>query len=240
MMYINDYDDKYPNSQRNPTLAEDPVGDHPVPWHYVVNPYVKNGNDSSFVDLGTTEMVGGVWNCPDFPSQKNSRDYGINIHLAGDMSDDAHFDYGPGPYDSITEGQVTAVASKVLIVEKGYMGTATGTGTDTIDWADAKFLTIEWAWAGGNGFDLSLPARADTDEDNQESPWPWSGSEMRFRHNTMTNIVWADGHVKTSKLGPFGGSKGWCTYLYNPTTSPSWYPYQTGDMPSNLCAAYGN
>jgi prepilin-type processing-associated H-X9-DG protein len=229
MMYLNDYDDMYPQAQRSPTVDERGTGSYiPVPWHWVVNPYVKNGDKTATVNTGRLEVKGGLWNCPSFPDQKQPRQYGINVHIAGDMSDYGYNDFG-AQYGSVVQTAITSVANKILIGEKGYMGAATGSGTDTRDFSDVKLMTLQWAWKSNNGYDLSLAKRADTDNDKQSNTWPWAAIMPRFRHAGTSNVVFADGHAKGIKMGLLGGANGWCKYLYQngPVTAQwgsTWYP----------------
>ncbi len=232
IMYLGDSDDMYPNTQRKPTLDEDATGATPVPWHNVVNPYVKNGNKTVTSGTGKNEIVGGVWNCPTSPDQKQPRQYGLNVHIGGDTSQFAGNDFGT-TYGSISQTAINAPASKVLLGEKGYMGGATGTGTDTKDWSEAKLMTLQWAW-NTNNFDLSQAKRADQDNDKQGNPWPWAGAMPRFRHGGSSNhdgvstMAFADGHAKAMKLGMLGGAGGWCKYLYQSGSVTAaygtWYP----------------
>lgn len=232
MMYLNDYDDMYPSSQRSPTVDELGGGSYtPVPWHYVVNPYVKNGDKTSTVNTGRLEVKGGLWNCPSFPNQNLPRQYGINVHIAGDMSNYGYNDFG-ALYGSVTQTQISSVANKVLVAEKGYMG---GDTAAMQDFTDVKLMTLQWAW-NANSFDLSQAKRADRDNDAQSNPWPWAAIMPRFRHAGSSNVVFADGHAKSVKLGLFGGAGGWCKYLYQdgPVTSQwgTWYPSAGGGIPS--------
>lgn len=199
---------------------------------------MKNGSTNNEVTLGTQEMVGGIWNCPDFPNQTVPRQYGINMHLAGDPTGNS--DFG-SPYTSISQTALNNVANKVLIVEKGYMGQATGVSPDTTDFQLAQFEAVEWGWAPGN-FNLSLAQRADNDTDNTSKTYPWSNGMPRFRHNGISNFIYADGHAKGTKLGALGGVSGWCKYLYTaPNGAPSWYPYDAGPFTAATgCSAYDN
>ena len=243
MMYSGDSDDLYPLAQRRPDLSEDPTGVSPVPWQTLVNPYVKNGNKANSATLGNNELTGGVWSCPDFPDQKVARQFGINQHIAGDGS---QFNDLTGV--SVSQTGLNGVASKVLVVEKGYMGGAPNSGSDTKDWQDVKFTAVEWGWANGN-FDLSSPKRADQDNDKQTNPYPWAGSMPRFRHSASSNnhdgtsnFVYADGHAKGTKLGQLGGVTGWCKYLFATNGGlPDWYPYDSGSLTHAAgCGAYEN
>jgi len=229
MMYINDYDDTYPLCQRSPTLDEQGTGSYiPVPWMWVVNPYIKNGNQTATANSGRLELVGGVWNCPSFPVQLEPRQFGINVHLSGDMSNYGYNDFG-AQYASISESTVSAVADKVLVGEHGNMG-GQPAGQD---FNDVKLMTLEWAW-DANGFDLSEATRADNDTDSESSPWPWSGIMPRFRHSKTSDVAFADGHSKSIHLGMLGGASGWCKYLYQTGTVSAqwgnWYPQIAGGI----------
>ena len=237
MMYSNDYDDVYTVVQRMGNLQEDPA-QLGIPWQTLVNPYVKNGdNQKNDPTLGTNEMVGGVWNCPDFPNQTVSRQYGINMHIAGDPTQWSDF----GPYNSNSQTSLSNPASKVLIVEKGYMGGATGVGGDTVDFQLAQFEAVEWGWAPGN-FDLQMAIRADNDTDNEAQAYPWSNGMPRFRHNKISNFIYSDGHAKGSQIGMLGGVNGWCKYLFaTPNGAPGWYPYDSGPFVASVgCGQYEN
>jgi len=242
MMYLNDNEDVYPLAQRSPSMDEYSGTDYtPVPWNYVVNPYVKNGDKTATVNTGKLEVAGGVWNCPSFPNQKQPRQYGINVHLAGDMSNYGYNDFG-ALYPSQAQTSINSVANKVLIAEKGYMGGASGSGTDTTDWSDVKLMTLEWGWSNGN-FNLSSAKRADIDNDSQKNSWPWAAIMPRFRHSGTSNMAFADGHAKGTKMGMLGGAAGWCKYLYQGGTMPSWYPYPSGDITgtnSTACTPWDN
>jgi prepilin-type N-terminal cleavage/methylation domain-containing protein/prepilin-type processing-associated H-X9-DG protein len=245
MMYAQDYDEVFPLAQRSPGAGEiaaagpTPPGGNPasspVSWQWVVNPYIKNGNRAATANTGVLELAGGVWNCPDFPEQGMPRQYGINVHMAGDMSQYGYNDFG-AQYASATMAQVKTPASKILVAEKGYMGAATGSGTDTTDFSDVKLMTLQWGWASNN-FDLSQVKRANTDNDKQANAWPWASIMPRFRHNNTCNVIFADGHAKAIQMGMLGGASGWCKYLYQegPVTTQwgnTWYPQQGNGIPT--------
>lgn len=241
LMYLNDTDDMYPLAQRSPGLDENTGTYTPVPWTYVVNPYVKNGDKTATTNTGKLEVSGGVWNCPSFPAQKQPRQYGVNVHVMGDTSNYGYNDFG-ALYGSITQTQISAVASKILYSEKGYMG---GNGANS-DFSDVKLMTLEWAWANG-GFDGSQARRADNDSDSFSSPWPWSAIMPRFRHAKNANMGFADGHAKSMTVGALSGAQGWCRYLYQTGTVSSaygnWYPYPSGQVTTtgpNACATWDN
>ena len=209
MMYVQDYDETFPLAQRTPADGEvaaagpTPENGNPntVPWQWVVNPYVKNGSKTAS-GIGDLELAGGVWSCPSFPVTSQPREYGVNVHIMGDVSQYGYNDFG-AQYQSTTLSRIKSPASKILVGEKGYMGAATNSGGDTTDWSDVKLMTLQWAW-DANNFDLSQAKRADTDNDKQGNAWPWAGIMPRFRHSGTSNVIFADGHVKAIHLGQLG------------------------------------
>ncbi len=236
MQYTQDNDEFYPLAQRDASAGEiasmpGATAADPITWQWAVNPYVKNGNKTASANTGHFELTGGVWNCPDFPVQDASRQYGINVHMAGDVSQYGPNDFG-ARYPSATLAQVISPASKILVGEKGYLG---GDPTKK-DFSDVKLMTLQWAWHKNN-FDLSEATRADQDNDSQSNTWPWSSIMPRFRHNNTCNVIFADGHVKAIQMGMLAGPSGWCKYLYNngPVTSQwgsSWYPQMENGIPA--------
>jgi len=229
LQYVQDSDEVYPLLQRDANSAEITAASatpgSPVSWQWAINPYVKNGKQTPTAAVGSFEMSGGVWNCPSFPHQDGVRQYGMNDSIAGDMSVYAWGNNYGVQYSSATLAQISTPSSKVIVVEKGYM---------TNNFSDARFTAMEWNW-GNNNFDGSQAKRADNDTDDFSKPYPWSGLMPRFRHQTGSNVVFCDGHVKAIHLGTLSGPENWCRYIYGPAQdnnpySSGWYPYPNGGV----------
>ncbi len=243
--YVQDYDETFPLLQRDPTPAEVAgekailgaayVDGSPVSWQWVVNPYVKNGAATSSKNTGSFELTGGVWNCPDFPHQNASRQYGMNEGIAGDETS-LYSTQGSinVPYHSAILAEIPNPSDKILIAEKGYLGGSTVNN----DFSDVRIDTAEWVWLGpNNNFDTSEPQAHDNDTDRsyQDTPpgvYPISSTMPRFRHNGLCNMTFCDGHVKAIRMAQLAGVSGWCKYLYGPamTDGASWFPYPAGPL----------
>ncbi|BDI33697.1 hypothetical protein CCAX7_57480 [Capsulimonas corticalis] len=246
MQYCQDYDETYPLVQRASDAGDwaavpGSSASDPISWQWAVNPYVKNGGATSSANTGHFELTGGVWNCPDFPVQNASRQYGINEGIGGDESSYAWSGNIGVQYPSATMAQIVNPSDKILIAEKGYMG-ANGSQKD---WSDVRFASVEWAWADG-GFDLRQARKADSDNGSFASG-PFSAQMPRFRHNGSCNMVFADGHVKAIRMASLAGAAGWCKYIFGPAQDNSpygvsnWYPYASGAITSsgpNACDAW--
>jgi len=257
LQYVEDYDEHFPNGQRDANAGEvaaEPGSAsiaHPaIPWQYEVNPYVKNGTNK-FTDMGAWELAGGVWACPDFPSVI-PREYGINNQIAGDESWFAGASgYNWGRWDSVSDAAIGSPSNVLLVGEHGYEGAAPATGGGIVrDWQDVFIITNLYAWLTGAspdniGADATLVNSANTDTGTGQVGVP-AGSELggfagqmpRFRHTNLTNVLYADGHVKATKLGDLVGEENWCTKLYvlnstEPGTVQGWYPYGV-----NNCTQY--
>ncbi len=227
--YTQDSDETFPLIQRDASADEvaaypGATTADPFTWQVAVNPYVKTGSKTASANTGRIELTGGVWNCPDFPVQNASRQYGLNESIGGDES---HYAVGNNigtKYPSAMLSEIRNPSDKILVAEKGVMGA----DPTEPDWSDVRLTTIEWAWANGN-FDLSEPASADTDQ-GAFSKFPLAAQMPRFRHNSTSNFLFCDGHVKALRLATLGGVSGWCKYLYGPelSKSQSWYPYSSG------------
>jgi len=245
LQYVQDNDEIFPLVQRDANPAEiaavpGATAADPVTWQWQIQPYVKNGHQTSTLHTGAFEEVSGMWNCPSFPIQSTPREYGMNEDIGGDMSQYAWSGNIGVQYPSCNVSQISNPADVLLVGEHGM--TKQG-------WEDVRITADEWNWIGTAGFDLTKLIRADNDTDDETNTaiYPWSGCELRFRHQGTTNVLFSDGHAKAVKYGFFAGAQGWCQHIKGAAMDDSpygvkyWYPY-TGNgitvAPPNGCVQW--
>jgi prepilin-type processing-associated H-X9-DG protein/prepilin-type N-terminal cleavage/methylation domain-containing protein len=224
MQYVQDYDETFPLHQRAASQGEPtPTGGTAtttdvVPWYWVVNPYIKNGTPAGYdPNLGKFDLKGGVFSCPSFP-MATARNYGLSDSIAGE----APFPWNGYTFTpSLTLSAIQNTSDKVLMAEKGMFSGS--------DWAEPKFYSAEWAYLSWAGEDLG----ADNDAGSW-SYWPFSPDMPRYRHQSTTNLLFCDGHVKALHRGVFDDPANFCKYLYTyPNDQYNYQPYPPA--PSN-CA----
>jgi prepilin-type N-terminal cleavage/methylation domain len=249
LQYVQDYDETYPLKERNAAGSElqqitnngGTIGaDNPVTWHFSVNPYVKNGQQAVFNPwLGGLEMEGGIWHCPSYPVQK-PREYAANNHI---IAGEGAFSWnGNTPSPSAALAVINSPANKVLVVEVGYLGNDPDEQRRQMGYAN--FCAEQWCYADAGPSDTSLRDLTNESDNGIYDNWPQSSIVPRYRHNRTTNVLYADGHVKSVARGNLSGFANWCSQIYvNSGVGPSaqdWYPYN-GTNPTNgpgVCAQY--
>ncbi len=196
MQYTQDSDEAYPAS----------VDINYLQWYDAIQPYIKNGDAFG----GHVYGGGGVFHCPDFPSNDQGQQYGCSDGLF--VSDYGLTAATARPPWHI--GIVDAPAEKIMIAEKGLNGAT---------WGYETFLSMQGWWATSvltNGqYDpakdnSSIGVTPNMDRDNNppgNTPWE-GGRTVRYRHNNTTNVLFCDGHVKSMVKG----SIKWYKNIYIP------------------------
>jgi len=210
MMYIQDYDERFPNNQYD-ALAPGGVPDDASLrfWTDFLYPYIKNGDRSpdgygGMITWGSQ----GVFICPSNPKPGQGVNYGAHFML---MPDGA-VSWQPVPTTPPTLAVLDKPADTVLMVE---------TGVNDASWAWGMIYPYEDLWTDtvGNppgsvdGVHLDL-INGDCDAASEEPGGTWGGcgTYPRYRHANHTNVIWADGHVKTVARGGLN----WYKNLYIP------------------------
>jgi len=214
LQYVEDYDETFPMSQYYDTSG------NPIDWPEAIYPYVKNGQGAVYAS-GATEHngQGGIFACPSFPVNQ-AENYGISncISRLG----------APNVPTTATIGAVDAPSNEVALVEKGAASTADGSGgpnfeTDQPYWAGYIACTGTGGTCTANDL-ATLPENHndlafDFDEAPNSGPhsaaavpYPWPGVMPRYRHQTHTNVLFIDGHVKAIAKGQLS----WGQNIYIP------------------------
>jgi prepilin-type N-terminal cleavage/methylation domain-containing protein/prepilin-type processing-associated H-X9-DG protein len=216
LQYEQDYDENYPQS----------VDGSYQYWENAVQPYIKNGDTYQ----GEAYGRGGVWNCPSWPD-----DYGQGQKYgASDGLFVSNYGVSPGQArSSWSNAVIDAPADKILIVEKGRNGAS---------WGYETFLTLQGWWATSvltngvydpNKDNSSISIQPGYDRDlspSSPNPTAWEGPRtIRYRHNGVANVIFADGHAK----GMTRGSIKWYQNVYIPTVYQANVAQQYSWAPSN-------
>jgi len=226
MMYIEDYDETFPQGQYLWNTANTPQ----FTWADVVYPYTKQGSTWTDASGNTHHSAeGGVYRCPSFPSNQ-----AFELSPSYDAAPD-----GSAPWNGWTSqappslAEIQLPAQKIYLVEKGQNNESSGWLVWTPwewDWTD---------WIGGDPPTNPSPKHLDLDQSlnhdcdlpitspNTWSSWAQCGMLPRYRHTKSTNVAFFDGHVKSMAHGSIdwyknvfqciGYAKDWC--------GQGWYPY---------------
>jgi prepilin-type N-terminal cleavage/methylation domain-containing protein/prepilin-type processing-associated H-X9-DG protein len=237
LMYVQDYDEKYPENQYYYADATQAGGSRRVTWADMVFPYIKNGElhmDNNHVLI---QGKGGIWHCPSFPSDQDFN-YGIDINAFPDGS----ASWNPNPLPVIGLAAIDAPADRLMILEKGqnanhvnfdtydgsewnWVDTSSpgcsttpgkdGAGADTYCHADVTrgpggiAVTSGTITAPDHDCDLAITADAN---DDWISPWDSCNLSIRYRHTGTGNVVFQDGHAKAMNKGRLN----WWRNIYIP------------------------
>lgn len=206
MQYVQDYDEKYPMNEYN----EPAIGNWHT-WGKDVQPYLKSGQSLNGGG-GWQPAAGGIFRCPSFPVEEEYN-YGIHpdiIRTGGNM------DWSPATVTVASMASIENPASIILIADKGSNGGQAG-------WASKWFYAAEWFYLNTvgsnppstqqrNNTDLTL---GDCDSPGGTSVFNCTAS-IRYRHNGVANLAYADGHAKALIRGRLS----WYDNLYVPALMP--------------------
>jgi prepilin-type N-terminal cleavage/methylation domain-containing protein/prepilin-type processing-associated H-X9-DG protein len=227
--YISDYDETYPPDQYNNHDPVDGSNDW-LPWMGLINPYLKNGNMTTYKDGYTTTYGNtGVFQCPSYPVAGQSGNYGVRYDImpdgnqyGGTLGTDSNTGLPTVYGNDLIFYKLSAVPTPgdtVILYEKGaYAQTGGSLNGNIINWK-----AIQWWWAPSglmtNGqYDRSKDQHedlvfGDCDEPNiahASNDGVHNGNmntDMdcsdfpRYRHNGAANFLYADGHVKSLAKG---------------------------------------
>ncbi|MES2459257.1 MAG: DUF1559 domain-containing protein [Armatimonadota bacterium] len=194
MMYVQDYDEVYPMNQY--TVQATRVK---YDWPELLYAYVKSGNRT----IGNLNWgVGGIYDCPSFPVDGQTHNYGLHYDVFPDGSSPWN-GYRADPTTALAD--ISAPADKILIMEKGVNDTWWGFGCFNPweeEWTD--YVNKDGSRADQSAhYELDQSRNHDCDYTNLTGPGTWGGcgTMPRFRHNGTVNVVFGDGHAKAMARG---------------------------------------
>lgn len=219
MMYAQDYDETYPMSESGGA-----AGIPQRSWHLMVYPYIKNGENQVSATTGHLASSSGIFRCPSHPDETQDSHYGAHMELFRN-------NYGTGNEPAHALSVVDEPADKIIVVEKGR---------NDADWSFVFFSSWQWDWVGsvrdyskpGKVVDPTKDGSPEAIKDDCDYPantgptWAGCGMMPRYRHNGMTNVIFADGHAKAMAKGAIK----WGKNIFIPgipagPTNEDWYPY---------------
>ncbi len=198
MMYAEDFDENY-----NPSEVSLSGGGNFVTgydWTFVVNPYIKNGNNQALPTGGRNIQgyAGGIYACPSALRQRQQDQFVLRCDVfpvwynnGGPLSANAS-----GPARS--EAAIDAPANRIAFWEAG------SNGFDTNNFGP-YYPMDGWAWYSGYAYGSGdfLGATKDCDEPagTEGGGFQSCNTLPRYRHNSTTNVTYLDGHVKSKHKG---------------------------------------
>ncbi|BDI33699.1 hypothetical protein CCAX7_57500 [Capsulimonas corticalis] len=214
MQYLQDYDGNYPMVYA--AYSSDNGAFGATGADVQLQPYIKNGAQ---VANNNGNLYGGVWSCPSAAIPNQTSHY----HFRQDLFS-ASWTIGNSGFASGNETMVGAPANKIMMIEGGMQGK-----TATQNSVGIQFYTDIWAgWddfgkAHSDGSDIN-PGRHDCDIQGAPAGG-WDSCELfpRYRHTSMANFLFLDGHVKAKRKG----SLNWYRDIFigrmdEGTASPGW------------------
>ena len=229
MQYVQDYDETFPRMVIYPAPA--PRASWAVPtWQDFVGPYVKNGTiavpwastDGSLVTLTS----GGIWNCPSQPDENARTVYGGNNSLFTYEVQGNTASNPPAsqiPIEAMSLAKIVSSADTVLITENGVVNAYDGIGEPKVEsasyWHCGASGDPLWQCEGAKSGAIFDRDVMEVDAAGNAPADAWQFSQMpRYRHNGVSNVAFADGHVKAVAKGRLN----WCRNFYLPGHKAAW------------------
>jgi prepilin-type N-terminal cleavage/methylation domain-containing protein/prepilin-type processing-associated H-X9-DG protein len=243
LQYVQDYDEKF-------SPANYLINGTETRWYNMVGPYIKNGNilGPTSINAGKYDGSGGVWHCPDFPSEQNAN-YGLNDHLFSPTG----YAGEPGiPYvqgglfcPTFNTAGLNTPGDTIMALEKGqdnaglpapngsswpWFTAWEGWWTDTVGTPPgSKNDGVDYSITGAGWFSTNCDAPMNPTYNVGTNDYGGCGVHPRYRHNNTVNALFCDGHVHAMQAG----SINWFKNIYDPTAWQNWESYQnaSGEYP---------
>jgi len=226
LQYLQDNDEAFPEVQYTNASTNTGWED----WELAIYPYIKNGAPKN-------NGLGGIWQCPDWPSQPVEAEYGINWELSWGGNGTYDWNNVAGyqqAFQTVNDSRIQTPANTAMVMEHGtaaYGSAANPSwGTDVLEYFDPT----EPNWTNTLTIVNGSPTQPDTHNEltydldcSLTDPraicgagWGTSpGSMQRYRHTNTSNTLFCDGHVKADHRGGVV----WYNEVYIQGLYESWY-----------------
>jgi prepilin-type N-terminal cleavage/methylation domain-containing protein/prepilin-type processing-associated H-X9-DG protein len=215
MMYLNDSDDVFPQSETG-------AGDTYVSWATMVNPYIKSDRAMNNVNTGIEQSFAssGIFRSPGNPrsqvdGQNSEGAFSYGVHHALFVQNFDHQGAASGtPNPGVQQSSIESVADLVAMMEKGTNDSGSG-------WNYPWFHDWQQQWVGSilnvagdtstlfrDGVDVYDPNnlamysdKFDSDCGSASSGAWECAAHARYRFNGTAPMAFADGHAAAMKKG---------------------------------------
>ncbi len=212
MMYIQDYDEVYMQSEYGGSDENHPH----VEWYAMIYPYIKNGDKVSNHGVDQSWRKSGIFHAPGYPqqptadpaSQAGGESYGVDEGIF--TTNFGNFGEAP-PNGTVGEAMLENPASKVVIMEKGANfspGSYPWYSPWQAQWVGPILRTAnDISTKFRDGVDVYTPGSSvyspvfDSDC-SSSTDWAWEcAAHARYRYTNTCPMAFADGHAKAVKKG---------------------------------------
>ncbi|BDI28234.1 hypothetical protein CCAX7_002850 [Capsulimonas corticalis] len=202
LQYNQDNDESFPPSQ----VSTSGMGNFTTgyDWTYVINPYVKNGQNNATTVAGRNILgyAGGVYSCPSAVHRDQQAQFVVRDDVFPVWYDNGTGLSANASGPSVTLAAIDSPAESIGIWEAGANGASAMAPDGTTIYSNPRgsyYPMDKWAWFSGSTF---VPNIKDCDIASGDGGGYQSCNTMpRYRHSGTCDMLFLDGHVKSQHKG---------------------------------------